>query len=84
MMSQITIDIPDDSLLALKLTRENAAKELRMAASVKLYEIGRLSSGAAARLAGVPRTIFLAKLSDYNVDAFNYSEEELKKEARLA
>jgi hypothetical protein len=44
--------------------------QLRMAAAVKLYELGRLLSGAAARLAGVTRIAFLAKLGDYGVDTF--------------
>ncbi len=46
-------------LMALKLSRDTAGPELQMAAAVKLYELGRLSSDAAANLAGVPRTVFL-------------------------
>ncbi|MFQ4138968.1 UPF0175 family protein [Nodosilinea sp. PGN35] len=42
--------------------------EVRLAAAVKLFELGRLSSGAAAGLAGIPRTLFLAKLSGYGVN----------------
>jgi len=45
--------------------------------------MGRLSSGAAAPLAGIPRTLFLSKLADYGIDAFDLTEEELKREARL-
>lgn len=78
------MDIPDDTLLALKLSEEDAAGALRMAAAVKLYELGRLSSGAAARLAGVPRVLFLSRLADYGVDTFRLAEEDLHKEARLA
>ncbi len=78
------MEIPDDALLALKLTEENAAAALRMAAAVKLYELGRLASGAAARLAGVPRVVFLSRIADYGVDTFRLTEEDLQKEARLA
>lgn len=54
-----------------------------MAAAAKLYELGELSSGAAARLAGVPRTVFLSRLADYGIDTFRLTEDELQREVRL-
>jgi predicted HTH domain antitoxin len=83
-MSEIKISIPERSLLALKVTSEQAGSELRLAAAMKLYELGRLSSGAAAELAGIPRCLFLAKLADYGIDTFRLTEDELKEEGRLA
>lgn len=83
-MSQIVFDIPNDVLLALKVSAEDAEATLRMVAAVKLYELGRLSSGAAARLASVPRTVFLNRLADFGVDTFRLTEEELQRETRLA
>jgi predicted HTH domain antitoxin len=83
-MSEITISVPDRSLLALKVTADEAARELRLAAAMKLYELGRLSSGAAAELAGIPRCLFLTKLADYGIDTFRLTEEELTSEGRLA
>lgn len=83
-MSEITLSIPDETLLALKVNPDQLGAELRLAAAVKLYELGRMSSGAAAKLAGVPRTVFLFRLADYGVDTFTLSEEELRQETRLA
>jgi len=51
---------------------------------VKLYELGRLSSGVAARLAGIPRTLFLSKLADYGVDTFHLTEHEPERQTSLA
>lgn len=83
-MSQVTLEIPDESLLALKVSEQNAGAALRMAAAMKLFELGQLSSGAAARLAGVPRVVFLSRLADYGVDTFRLTEEDLHRETRLA
>ena len=83
-MSQLILDIPDETLVSLKLSGDAAADEIRLAASVKLYELGRLSSGAAARLAGVPRVVFLSKLADYGVDTFRLSGDELERQTHLA
>jgi predicted HTH domain antitoxin len=64
---QVTIDIPEAVLLAEKTNAEAFGKELRVLAAVKLYELGRLSSGRAAELAGVPRVAFLDLLGRYRV-----------------
>lgn len=83
-MSEITLSIPDEALMALKVNPEQMGAELRLAAAIKLYELGRLSSGAAAKLAGVPRVVFLTKLADYGVATFRLTEEQLERETRLA
>lgn len=76
-MSDIIIKIPDDTLIALKVVSNDIGAEIRMLAAVKLYEMGRLSSGAAARMAGISRILFLSRLHDYGVSAISLSQEEI-------
>ncbi len=83
-MCELTMTIPDHSLLALNLGPDQVGDELRLAAAIKLYEVGRLSSGAAAELAGVPKPVFLQRLGDYGVPTFRQTEDELRKEIRNA
>lgn len=83
-MSEIKLTVPDETLLALRGTSESAAAEVRLAAAVKLYEVGRLSSGAAATLAGIPRTLFLTKLAEYGVPTFRLTKEELERDLQRA
>lgn len=80
---EIHLTIPADTASALKIDPAQLAPELRMLAAVKLYELGRLSSGAAARLAGVPRTVLLQRMADYGVPTFDLSEEDLAGETPL-
>jgi len=64
---QIILEIPEKVLLAEKTDEAAFAQELRILAAVKLYEMGRLSSGRAAELAGMPRVEFLLTLGRYKV-----------------
>ncbi len=64
---RIVIDIPEKVLLAEKTDAGSFARELRVLAAVKLYELGRLSSGRAAELAGMSRVEFLLQLEKYKV-----------------
>lgn len=83
-MSRVVLEVPNEALDALRLSLDEFVEELRMAAAAKLYELGRLSSGAAAALAGVPRVVFLSRVSEYGADTFRLSEDDLRQETRLA
>ena len=83
-MIELKLNVPEEALLALKVPPEALAGELKLAAAIKLYELGKLSSGAAAALAGIPKSLFLMRLADYGVSTFSLSEEELEKDLQNA
>jgi predicted HTH domain antitoxin len=64
---QVVVNVPEKILLAEKTDEVAFGRELSTLAAVKLYELGRLSSGRAAELAGVSRVEFLMNLSRYRV-----------------
>lgn len=49
-----------------------------MASALKLFELGRISSGLAARLAGIGRVEFLLTCGQYGVPVFQQNEAELQ------
>ena len=83
-MLNLSLSVPEEMLLALKLKPDALLYEIKLSAAVKLYELGRLSSGAAAEFAGIPKPVFLSKLADYGVAAFRLTENELREDMNNA
>lgn len=81
-MTQLILDMPEEAFATLHQTPKEFTQELRVAAAVKWYELGRLSQGRAAEVAGLTRAAFIDALSRYRVSPFQYSAEELIEELR--
>jgi len=80
----VKVEYPADVRVTLRDSKEEFAQELKMLAAVKLYELGRISSGKAAALAGMDRTTFLLSLGQYRVPVFNYTTAEVEREVEEA
>lgn len=78
----VVVEIPERVLLAEKTDEASFGKELQLLAAVKLYELGRLSSGRAAELAGMGRVEFLLELKRYRAFPLEAELSELEDDAR--
>lgn len=72
----LRLDYGDDVLLSLGLSAEEFSEEAKFLLAAKLYELGRLTSGQAARLCGRGRVEFLIALSMAGVAACNLRPED--------
>lgn len=83
-MSTLTIPYPDYLPQALHLTSSEFEREARMAMAVKLFDTGRLTSGQAAELAGIPRVHFLYELGRWGVSPLQGDETALEQDLEVA
>lgn len=71
MAQSISIEYPDYLAHSMRLNKEDFGKEVKVSALVKLFELGKVSSGVAAKVLNISRVEFLELLSKYNVSFLN-------------
>jgi len=81
MKRMINIEYPESLANALRLNGKDFENEMKTSSLVKLFEIGKVSSGTAAKVLGLTRVDFLDLLAKYNVSALGlYDANDLKED----
>jgi len=79
-MSVIHLDLPESILLATGQSQEEFVREAKFLLALKLFELGRLSSGRAAELCEMPRLDFLLLAGKMGVPVADLDEDEMDRE----
>lgn len=77
MHHQLTIPYLEELLLSLKASPELFEAEARLLLAVKLYEMGRISTGMAAQLAGMERVAIMFELKKFGLSPIDVDPQEL-------
>ena len=83
-MPVLTIEIPEDVLLAAGQSREEFIRDAKFLLAAKLFEVGRLSSGKAAELCSMGRVEFILAVGRMGTPVADLDEEEMNREFRDA
>jgi predicted HTH domain antitoxin len=84
MQEVLTIPIPGEIRQMLNRTTEELARDMRLYTALMLFRLGKLSSGAAAEMAGVPRVMFLDLCAEYEIPVSQITGDDLHRELASA
>ena len=79
-MRTVEIEYPETIPAILNLSPEMFEKEAKFALAIKLYEMGRLTSGQGARVADVSRVEFLLNCMRYGAASVEWDQSEIDAE----
>jgi predicted HTH domain antitoxin len=79
-MTTITIELPSTAFSALHADPQEFSRQMRIAAAVKWYELGRVSQNKGAEIAGLSRAEFIDELSAAHVSPLQVTAEQLRGE----
>ena len=81
-VEELKIKYPTGFEHAVHMTKEEMEQHIRLMAALKMFELGKITSGKAAELAGMSRSEFLEACGRYRISVFNYSDEEVGEEIK--
>ena len=82
-MKTITIPIDDEILFAVKKDVEHVQSDFMQTLAIHYFKERLLGLGLAARMAGMTKNDFVSLLGKYNVDIYQYADDELQDEFML-
>ncbi len=80
MEEMLTVQIPSAVRKVLNRTPEEMGRDLKLYTALKLFELGKLSSGIAAEMAGIPRVQFFDLCAEYGISVSQITPEHLHSE----
>ncbi len=80
MEETLAVRIPGEIQQMLNRTPEELGRDVRLYAALMFFQLGKLSSGAAAEMAGVPRVLFLDLCAEYQIPVSPITRAELRRE----
>jgi hypothetical protein len=83
-MNTLNIKYPPEVLWALGQEPKEFEREARILLGVKLYESGKLTTGLAAKIAGVPRVTFMFLLGQYGLSPFGEIPKDITRDLKHA
>ena len=75
-ISTVSIEYPDELRVSLKYKKDEFADEIKKISLIKLYELGKISSGMVAKVLDISRVDFIELLGKYKVSIFPYEDKE--------
>jgi predicted HTH domain antitoxin len=85
MERSISIKYPESLAFSLKMDNQEFMDEMKTISLIKLYELGKISSGKASRILDISRLDFFDLLRKYKVSYFHDGlEDELESDVRNA